>query len=49
MKECDFCDRKMEDQTRFDLSRGLCWFMPDEKWICPTCLKHKIRIVIKSE
>jgi uncharacterized protein with PIN domain len=37
---CEFCDREMRKATAKDLN-GLCWVYPDEKWICPKCLKVK--------
>jgi hypothetical protein len=44
---CAFCGIELPKQTVDDLTKGLCWLWPDEKWICPECLnkkKHKVII-----
>lgn len=38
--ECEFCHRSMEKATKENLD-GLSWLYPDEKWICPKCLRDK--------
>lgn len=45
IKQCEFCGIELPKQTAKDLTKGLCWLYPDEKWICPRCLKSKIRRV----
>jgi hypothetical protein len=42
---CEFCGIELPKQTAKDLTKGLCWLWPDEKWICPRCLRKKIRSV----
>ena len=39
---CEFCEKKMQKATK-DNMNGLNWLSPDEKWICPRCLKLKIK------
>jgi len=41
-KNCDFCGREMERATADNLD-GLTWLWPDERWICPSCLKTQGR------
>ncbi len=36
---CEFCNREMKKATRDDLN-GLTWLYPDERWICPSCLRN---------
>ena len=43
-KECEFCGREMKKATRDDLN-GLMWLYPDEKWICPDCIRKLPRSV----
>lgn len=40
---CNFCGIHLPKQTADDLTKGLCWLCPDEIWVCPRCLKAKIR------
>jgi uncharacterized protein with PIN domain len=42
---CEFCSREMRKATAED-QNGLTWLCPNEKWICPFCLKSKIRVLI---
>jgi len=39
---CEYCGKKMRKASRKDMN-GLYWFLPDEKWICPTCDYKQIR------
>jgi len=39
-QECEFCGREMRKATADDLE-GLTWLFPDEKWICPRCLRNE--------
>ena len=41
---CEFCGKVMEKQTKFS-ANGLVWLYPDEKWICPDCLRKEVSIV----
>ena len=43
---CEFCGKQIEKATNKNLN-GLSWLYPDEKWICPTCLYHKVSEIIK--
>ena len=38
--KCEFCDKKMR-KASIDNLKGLTWLWPDEKWICPNCLRYK--------
>jgi len=38
-QKCEFCGKEMEKATRKEL-KGLTWLYPDEKWICPSCLRN---------
>lgn len=40
IKGCEFCGKELEKATADNLN-GLAWICPDEKWICPNCLKKK--------
>lgn len=44
--KCDFCGIELERQTSKNLNKGLCWLVPDDKWICPKCLKNKATKII---
>jgi len=46
LEECKFCHRRMERQTRDDLTKGLIWLCPDEVWCCESCLQFKMRIIV---
>jgi len=48
IEECDFCSRKMEKATAKNPNIGMIWLWPDEKWICPKCLRNKSDQLIKS-
>ena len=41
---CFWCARKIDKSYVVDgkVRDGLTWLFPDERWICPTCLKTKI-------
>lgn len=39
--KCSFCGRELE-QANKNAMNGLMWLWPDEKWICPPCLKVEI-------
>jgi transposase-like protein len=34
--KCEYCGKEMRQATANDMN-GLYFFLPDEKWICPTC------------
>jgi len=38
--KCEFCGREMRKATADNL-KGLTWLSPDEKWICPSCLRNQ--------
>lgn len=42
---CEFCNRQMRKATKQDLN-GLTWLWPDERYICPDCLRQKSRRII---
>jgi len=45
ISNCEFCERgEMRKATRDNLD-GLTWLYPDERWICPNCLKTKERTI----
>jgi len=46
--KCEFCGKKEEKATAKD-PIGLIWLCPDEKWICDSCLKRKIRSIPVSK
>ena len=41
---CEFCGRA-EQKATAKKPVGLTWLCPDEKWICNSCLRHKINNV----
>ena len=41
---CEFCG-KFEEKATADDPIGMTWLWPDEKWICDSCLRSKIRSV----
>ena len=43
ISNCEFCGIELPKQTKDDLTKGLCWLWPDEKWLCPHCLETKKR------
>ncbi len=42
---CHDCNVEMEKQTVEDLTKGLVWLYPDERWICPRCLRNRFNSV----
>lgn len=46
--KCEFCGQEIQKTTKDDLN-GLVWLFPDEKWICPECLRSKINKVISGK
>ena len=44
-QNCEFCGRPMRKATADDLD-GLTWLFPDEKWICPKCLRNENKNLI---
>jgi len=41
---CEFCGRECDKafvDKQGNYNDGLTWLCPDEKWICPNCLKTK--------
>ena len=47
--KCDFCGIELPQQTKNNLKKGLCWLWPDERWICPRCLRTKDKGVIAGK
>ena len=43
---CEFCGKELFQSTADNPNRGLTWLFPDERWICPKCLRNKINKVI---
>lgn len=47
--KCEFCGREQPkayvDARTDTYHDGLTWLCPDEKWICPSCLKYKSKNV----
>ncbi|MCK9371357.1 type II toxin-antitoxin system CcdA family antitoxin [Candidatus Dojkabacteria bacterium] len=46
--KCEYCGREMRQATANDMN-GLYWFLPDEKWICPTCEHRFISDLMKNK
>ena len=50
---CDFCSKtgKMEtaETIRDNVSNALSFLLPDEKWICNSCLKRKMKDAVVSQ
>lgn len=42
---CEFCGRELDKAKASNPNEGLTWLYPDEKWICPKCLRRKSRII----
>ena len=47
--KCEFCGKEMEIATSKDPDHFLTWLFPDEKWICPMCLRSKCNEVINGK
>jgi hypothetical protein len=45
--KCEYCGVEMRQATANDMN-GLYWFLPDEKWICPTCEHEFTKKIINS-
>jgi hypothetical protein len=49
MEKCEFCRREVKKayseigNVYYD---GLTWLYPDEKWICPKCLRSKSKFIL---
>ena len=46
---CEFCGRELDKAKASNPNEGLTWLWPDEKWICPNCLKFKSRLIYSSK
>ena len=46
--KCDICGRELRKATA-ENQNGLIWLYPDEKWICPRCLRNKVKKVIAGK
>ena len=44
---CEYCNVVMRQATANDMN-GLYWFLPDEKWICPTCENEFTKKIINN-
>ena len=47
IKSCEFCNSPSMRKATADNLKGLTWLWPDERWICPKCLKAKSRSILK--
>jgi hypothetical protein len=45
---CEYCGIEMRQATANDMN-GLYWFLPDEKWICPSCENEFTRKIIQNK
>ena len=46
---CEFCGRELDKAKASNPNEGLTWLYPDEKWICPNCLKFKSRLIYSTK
>ncbi len=44
IETCDYCFEKMRKATAQDMD-GITWLWPDERWICPLCLKNRVPLL----
>jgi hypothetical protein len=46
--KCEYCSCELPKCSVIS-PNGLMWFLPDEKWICPKCMKTFTERIIKNE
>lgn len=46
--KCEYCGAVMKKATAFD-TWGLMFVLPDEKWICPKCLRGFTEEILKTK
>ena len=48
MRDCDYCNREERVATA-DNPIGITWLDNDQKWICDSCLKRKMKWVTRFD